>query len=125
MLATPYIHVSFVHVVSEVPVMVKGPAHSWIRAFPSGCRQTLIWVPSFLIPCAGKHFFSQNGNTPPWGSHQMISGKVHNSKGISLLKPPCDPSSAALSATSCSNITSIVKNELAQPVKKKKNKNAG
>lgn len=76
----------------------------------------------FFIPDSScrKAFLSQNGNTPPWGSHQMISGKVHNSEGISLLKPSCDLSSAALSATTCSNITSIVKNELPQPLLKKR-----
>lgn len=119
MLATPYIHDSFVPVVSEVPVREKDllTARSEL-----GFRLRLqadfdlgSFIPDFLCR---KAFLSQNGNTPPWGSHQMISGKVHNSEGNSLLKPLCDLSSAALRATTCSNITSIVKNELAQPLLK-------
>lgn len=119
MLATPYIHVSFVHVVSEVPVRAKDlPTAGSELGFPLRLQAHFdlgSFIPDSLCRRA---LLSQNGNAPPRGSHQMTSGKVRNSEGISLLKPPCDLSAAALSATTCSNITSIVKNELVQPVKK-------
>lgn len=88
MLATPYIHFSFVHVVNEAPVIVKDlPSVGSELGFPLRLQEDFdlgSFIPDSLCR---KAFLSQNWNTLPWGSHQMISGKVHNSEGISLLKP--------------------------------------